>query len=213
MKKTTKLIIFDCDGTLVDSEPITNRVLANFISEFGLQLSPEKSLELFIGRDMPAIVKTLEGMLNRQLPANFSAEFRKRQSAALRSELQPIAGAHELLESLDRPFCLASNAPRSKIQINLEATGLGKFIAESAVFSAYDIQAWKPKPDLFLHAAQAMGHVPSDCIVIEDSVAGVEAARAAGMRVIAFVEPGSSLPLEVDKVNKLLDLIPILNSA
>ena len=207
-------ILFDCDGTLVDSEPITNNVLADYAGEFGVTMSGEEAFALFVGRDMNGIVSVLESRLGEKLPDHFCDEFRKRQATALREELQAIDGAHEMLKAMTKPFCVASNAPREKIQINLTVTGLDAYFTPELTFSAYDIQAWKPKPDLFLHAAEKMKIAPVDCVVIEDSPAGIEAGLAAGMQVIGYSSHEDTSALSqtdgVPFVNKLIDLIPVL---
>ena len=204
-------IIFDCDGTLVDSEPITVAVLVEFVREFGLEMDYEEALALFIGRDMPGIVTFLESLVGDELPDSFTDEFRIRQAAALRETLQPIAGAHDLLDSMTKPYCVASNAPREKIEINLTVTGLCQYFTSDRTFSAYDIQSWKPAPDLFLHVAEQIGHDPAECVVIEDSAAGIEAGLAAGMQVIGYsAEPAQKASHEVPFVSSLVELIDVL---
>ena len=204
-------IIFDCDGTLVDSEPITVGVLVSYMSELGLAMGHEEALSLFVGRDMPGITKFIGVQLGKDPPADFCDEFRRRQAIALRSELQPVKGAHELLDAMTRPFCLASNAPRDKIEINLSVTQLDRYFPPQRTFSAYDISAWKPKPDLFLHAAQQMRCQPNRCVVIEDSVAGVQAGVAAGMQVIGFAPDGShEFGDDLPVIHSLVDLIEVL---
>ncbi len=185
-----KSVIFDCDGTLVDSEPITNNVLVQYVSEFGLTLESSEALALFVGRDMREIVEVLEKRLEKNLPDEFETEFRARQATALEEELRAIDGAERLLETMNVPISLASNAPRDKIGINLRVTGLNRFFPDQRVFSAYDIKVWKPEPDLFLHVADQTGFAPENCAVVEDSVAGVEAAISAGMHVFCYSPHG-----------------------
>ncbi len=192
-------VIFDCDGTLVDSEPITVRVLVEYVREFGLELDFDEAHEVFVGRDMRSIAAWLESRAPQQLPDIFAKEFRSRQAAALRKSVQPIDGAHELLAAMTKPFCIASNAPQEKIAINLSVTGLDKFFTANRTFSAYDINVWKPQPDLFLYAAKKLNVDPENCVVIEDSLAGVEAGLAAGMQVIGYsknadMEPTDQVP-------------------
>ena len=205
-------IIFDCDGTLVDSEPITVAVLVEFVSEFGLDLSFEEALPLFVGRDMPGIVRVLEQRLGAALPETFCDEYRSRQAIALRRDLQAISGAHELLDSMTRQFCVASNAPQDKIEINLKTTGLDRFFTSCRTFSAYDINAWKPEPDLFLFAADKMEVDVARCVVIEDSQAGIEAGLAAEMQVIGYSHSPDEVPTnDVPFVHSLVDLIEVLS--
>jgi HAD superfamily hydrolase (TIGR01509 family) len=204
-------VIFDCDGTLVDSEPITVQVLVEYALEFGLEIDHEEALMLFVGRDMPGITKFLESRTGAPLPADFCEEFRRRQAVSLRRELKPIDGAHELLKAMTRPFCLASNAPQDKIEINLTVTRLDRFFTKNRTFSAYDISAWKPQPDLFLHAAEKMQCQPSRCVVIEDSIAGIEAGLAAGMQVIGYSsDEDRKVSTEVPMIHSLIDLIDVL---
>lgn len=204
-------IIFDCDGTLVDSEHITVEVLVEFVNEFGLELTVEEALPLFIGRDMPTIVVELERRLGAQLPENFCSEYRSRQAIALQRDLQVISGAHELLEAINRQYCIASNAPQEKLRINLETTGLDRFFTTERTFSAYDINIWKPQPDLFVFAAKQMGVDASRCVVIEDSQAGIDAGLAAKMQVIGYSQCPAAAPTnEVPFVHSLVDLIDVL---
>ena len=205
------VVIFDCDGTLVDSEPITVKVLVDYVAEFGLNLDYNETHSLFVGRDMPSIVKVLEEKANQPFPEHFATEFRDRQSAALRRDLQSIDGAFDLLNAMKKEFCIASNAPQYKIGINLNVTGLNKFFTQERMFSAYDINVWKPQPDLFLHAAEQMKVQPDRCVVIEDSIMGIQAGLAAGMQVIGYTEDlGSKPESDVPFVDSLSDLIPVL---
>lgn len=207
------LVIFDCDGTLVDSEPITTSVLLEQTRDYGLDLAPEEALGLFVGRDMPGIVRWIEQRIKRKLPADFTANFRLLQAAALRESLLPIPGAEALLGAMQREICLASNAPRDKIAINLNVTRLSRFFDQERTFSAYDIQSWKPEPDLFLHAAASLGYSPERCVVIEDSLAGITAAEAAGMQVIGYAKSQNCLPTtRIPFVHSLFDLVEILNA-
>ncbi|MEM7457439.1 MAG: HAD-IA family hydrolase, partial [Planctomycetota bacterium] len=177
-------------GTLVDSEPITTRVLVDFVEEFGLQLDHHEAIGWFAGRDMAGISKMIEKRLCRELPSDFVEQFRHRQAAALETDVRPIDGAVELLNAIRIPIALASNAPRAKIEINLRVSGLTGFFPDERVFSAYDIEIWKPEPDLFIHAARAIGFDPAKCLIVEDSPAGFEAAARAGAHVACFL-PGS----------------------
>ncbi|TWU41095.1 HAD family hydrolase [Novipirellula artificiosorum] len=206
------VVIFDCDGTLVDSEPITTRVLVEYAGEFGFEMQFADALAMFAGVDMPAIRAYIESQIGANLPEGFTEEFRRRQEIELRRQLQPIAGARQLLEVMQLPFCLASNAPHKKIRINLEVTNLASFFPLERCFSAYDIDTWKPDPALFLYAAEKMGVDASRCIVVEDSEAGVRAGIAAGMQVVGYIPKGSpSWSNEVNVViDSLTDLIPML---
>lgn len=182
-------VIFDCDGTLVDSEPLSALVFAEALVAEGLSITPEAALAAFRGRRFALCVQMAEQMLGRALPADFEPVLRERTAQAFRERLQVIDGAAALLEGLHLPFCVASNAPRAKTELSLTLTGLRHHFGER-IFSAYDVGSWKPDPGLFLHAAGAMGLDPADCLVVEDSEAGVMAGVAAGMRVVAVLPEG-----------------------
>ncbi|WP_439550991.1 HAD family hydrolase [Falsiroseomonas sp.] len=185
-------VIFDCDGTLVDSEPLSALVFAEALAEQGLEITPAAALDAFRGRRFALCVAMAERMLGRTLPPDFEAMVRDRTTLAFRDRLRGIEGAAALLEAMPLPFCVASNAPRAKTELSLTLTGLRHFFGER-IFSAYDVGSWKPDPGLFLHAADALGLPPADCLVVEDSEAGVMAGLAAGMRVVALL---SDLPRE-----------------
>ncbi len=206
-------VIFDCDGTLVDSETLGHEVLCGCVAEFGLQLSMEESMRRFKGGKMADCVAELESDLGRRLPDNFVPHFRQRCVEEFEARLKPMDGAREMLEQLRLPFCLASSGPREKIELNLRVTGLTSFF-EGRIFSAYDIDVWKPDPGLFLHAAKDMDFDPATCAVVEDSVYGYQAGVAAGMTVFAL--EGDTVPNElsdrVQPISRLLDLLPLLHA-
>ena len=194
------LIIFDCDGVLVDTEPTTNALLARCVTEAGLPMSVEDSINTFKGRDLNEIVSELESRLSRKLP-EFLDTFRSRMFEAFETDPPPpVPGAVALLDLLDATDgaprrCVASNGPPKKMLASLTGSGLlPRFACETtpghieghAIFSAYDVGVWKPEPDLFLHAARTMDAPPDRCVVIEDSPSGVTAALRAGMGVIAL---------------------------
>jgi HAD superfamily hydrolase (TIGR01509 family) len=209
-----KTIIFDCDGTLVDSEVLSNEVLVEAVAEHGLVLSVDEAILAFRGGKMADCVAHLEARLGRQLPRQFVPELRSRTADAFRTRLRPVAGAVELTQSLSarsHPICVASSGPMEKIELSLSLTGLLRFF-EGRIFSSYDVGAWKPDPGLFLHAARAMGAAPRDCAIVEDSLLGIRAGLAAGMAVFAFqphdVDPG--IPADVTVLKELLDLRGLL---
>ena len=179
-------VIFDCDGTLVDSESLSISVLVDFVAEFGLEIPYDIALREFSGNDLAAVLSSIEHRLNRALPKDFRERFRDRQISVLKEQLLAINGAEDLLSTMTLPACVASNAPLHKINVCLQTTGLHRYFAESCVFSAYQIQTWKPAPDLFLLAAEALGVAPERCAVVEDSSFGIDAGLAAGMQVFAF---------------------------
>lgn len=180
-----ELVIFDCDGVLVDSEPISNRVLAQAITEAGLPLSTEESMELFMGRRWEDSLARIEERLGRPLPAGFSDSYRARRDAALAAELEPVAGAAEAIARIPAARCVASSGAPEKTRFTLGHTGLLDLF-EGRIFSAHEVEHGKPAPDLFLHAAERMGFEPRRCAVVEDTLVGVEAASAAGMAAFGY---------------------------
>lgn len=179
------LVIFDCDGVLVDSETLGNRVLVDVVAEFGVAMELEEAVAAFRGCKMADCVREIERRLGRSLPETFVPNLRARTADAFRLELRAVPGVAGVLDVLRVPMCVASSGPVEKIRFSLEITGLlPRF--EGRLFSSYDVGVWKPDPGLFLHAARAMGVAPCTCAVVEDSVLGVRAGVAAGMRVFGF---------------------------
>jgi HAD superfamily hydrolase (TIGR01509 family) len=179
------LVIFDCDGVLVDSEPISNRILAEHLTAIGLPTTTEESIRDYMGRSWAACAALIEERLGRPLPDGFADAYHGELYAALRRELRPVAGIEAALDAIDAPTCVASSGAHEKIRTSLGATGLLERF-EGRIFSATDVEHGKPAPDLFLHAAAALGHEPADCVVVEDAPAGVAAGRAAGMIVLGY---------------------------
>lgn len=203
----TKAIIFDCDGTLVDSETLSAGVFAELLAEHGVSLGRDALLRRFRGRQMAACLADAAAMLGRALPDDFEPGYRSRCAAVFAAELREIEGATALLESLTVPRCVASNGPLLKTRQSLALTRLDRFFG-AHVYSAYEVGSWKPEPGLFLHAAAALGTAARDCLVVEDSEAGVAAARAAGMRVVAL-HPGRApewLPAGVPVIEALAEV-------
>ena len=185
MNPVPALVIFDCDGVLVDSEVLGNRVLAAVAGECGLVLDPDEAVTLFRGCKMADCVAVLGERLGRPLPDDFVARVRARTAAAFRAELRPVEGVADALARVALPVCVASSGPREKIELALSVTGLLPRFA-GRIFSSYEVGSWKPAPDLFLHAARTLGAPPAGCVVVEDSALGVRAGVAAGMRVIGY---------------------------
>jgi HAD superfamily hydrolase (TIGR01509 family) len=202
-----KAIIFDCDGTLVDSEVLANAVLVETVAEHGLVMPLAEAVALFRGRKMADCVSEIECRLGRSLPQDFVLQFRARMADAFTLRLRPVDGALDLVKSLSQPFCVASSGPREKIELSLSLTGLLPFF-QSSIFSSYEVGVWKPDPGLFLHAASAMGVEPADCVVVEDSLPGIQAGLAAGMQVFAFQPHGvdPSIPKSVTVIRHLSEL-------
>lgn len=179
------LIVFDCDGVVVDSEVLACRTLAQSLSDHGLPIGIEEVLERFLGRSFEEVEIYARARLGTSLPESFRAVLRSRLDAAFRSSLRPIDGVHEVLSNLDRPFCLASSSDPARITLTLAAAGLTATFGDR-VFSASQVKNGKPMPDLFLYAAETMAAAPGRALVIEDTVPGVLAGKAAGMTVWGF---------------------------
>jgi len=189
-----ELVIFDCDGVLVDSESLGCRTLIELAAECGVDIDLEEALHLFQGRKMSVCVDEIERRRGAPVPDSFVTTVRTRMADAFRRELKAIDGVRSVLDAINLPYCVASSGPREKIQLSLELTGLLPLFADR-IFSAYEVGSWKPDPGLFLHAAKAMGAAPAACAVIEDSTPGVEAGIAAGMQVFAYTPAGDPLNL------------------
>ncbi len=173
--KKYELIIFDCDGTLVDSEPLTNRVIAEMIRGYGLPMTTDRCLDLFAGKTIGHITDYIRDQGQNIDNDEFEKDYRRRCESIFREELQPVPGIKELVESLEIDYCVASNGPKIKMDITLPSAGLSELF-EGRLYSAYDVQAWKPKPDLFLHVCKERGCDPSKALVIEDTWSGAMAA-------------------------------------
>ncbi len=186
-----ELIIFDCDGVLVDSEHISSRVMSEIFNELGLQLSPQEVFENLKGGSMKNTIQFVKDHLGEDFDFDLEGAYRQRSFEAYKTEMVAIEGVQTLLQRLTIPSCVGSNGPQHKIKLNLDITGLRKHFADERIFSAYDIQVWKPKPDLYLHIAKRFNTRPEHCIVVEDSVSGATAAQAAGMRCYGFARDTS----------------------
>lgn len=193
--KNIKCIIFDCDGVLVDSEAIGNQVLLEMAQEFGLQMSMDDAFLNFDGRSLQHCFQHIEEVTGQKLPSNFEAAYRRKSFEAFKNDLQPIAGVKEFIAKLKIPFCVASSGPVEKIILNLTTVGLMDQF-ENKIFSAYQINKWKPEPDLFLWAAKKMGFQVDECIVIEDSEVGIIAAKNGGFKVFALSNGTNKKDLE-----------------
>ncbi|MFF0302506.1 HAD family hydrolase [Streptomyces sp. NPDC004562] len=183
------LVIFDNDGVLVDSEPISNRLLAAYLTELGHPTSYEDSIRDYMGSAMHRVHDLVLERTGERLPADFDDVFHARVFAAFERELKPVAGAVEVLEALSArgvPYCVASSGSHERIRVGHRTTGLDRWFDDARIFSSQDVGRGKPAPDLFLHAARRMGVAPERCVVVEDSPLGVRAAVAAGMDVLGF---------------------------
>ncbi len=182
------LVIFDCDGVLVDSEPIAAKVGASILTSMGWQISAEQVMQRFLGCTDAYFHAEVECHLGRRLPIGWQDQSQHLYDAAFAAELEPVEGVVPLLEDLERrgtATCVASNGSHEKMRRTLGTTGLYPRFS-GRIFSAEDVASGKPAPDLYLHAAREMGVPPDRCVVIEDSPPGVAAAQAAGMVCIGF---------------------------
>jgi len=181
-----ELIIFDCDGTLVDSEKISNRVIGGMLRDLGIKISDHETYLKFSGTSFANIMSFVEEQLGAMPDYNFEQTFRPLSLKEFKLHLQPIEGSLSFLKKLTIPFCVASNGPREKMRETLPIAGFGQLFDENNMFSAYDINIWKPEPDLFLMAAKKMSTPPNKCLVVEDTISGAMGAVNAGIDVIVL---------------------------
>jgi HAD superfamily hydrolase (TIGR01509 family) len=212
-----QLVIFDCDGVLVDSEVISNRVLAEQLSVHGLPTTLPEARRDYQGLLLSQILSSAEARLGGSLPEGWIEHYVEVRAEAFRRELRPVANAAQLIERIEAAglaVCVASQGALTKTALSLELTGLSERFSAEARFSATQVERGKPFPDLFLHAAQSMGASPSACVVVEDTPSGVTAAVAAGMRVFAFAADGDPRALAEaggDVVMSLAELPALLD--
>ncbi|MBX2806538.1 MAG: HAD family hydrolase [Hyphomicrobiales bacterium] len=205
--QTMELIIFDCDGVLVDSEPLSMQVLLETIADAGTIIDPAQGYERFLGKSLASVTETLRREYRIDVTDDALETMRKRLYALFEEELQPIPGIANALDNIELQCCVASSSQPERIELSLSLTGLLPFF-DNRIFSASMVKNGKPAPDLFLLAAQQMQVDPGRCIVIEDSPAGVEAAMRAGMRVFGFL--GGSHAQSAEHRQTLEDLKPSL---
>lgn len=185
MAYRTNLVIFDCDGVLVDSEMIASRVFADHLSKHGYPCTEAESREKFTGWSLTSATAHVEREMGTSLPSDFLATLAVKDKAAFEEHLKPIPGIRETLNALDVPFCVASSGEPWKIRNSLRLCNILNFF-DDRMFSADQVAHGKPAPDLFLFAADRMNTTAEQCLVVEDSIAGVQAGVAAGMRVLGF---------------------------
>jgi len=208
VKKSTLAVIFDCDGTLVDSEVPGMDVLHAHARALGLDVTREVAHRQFRGARMADCVAWIGAQLQHKpdgFEGNFTRRVRSAQAERFREGLAIIPGAFALLERLTIPSCVATNGPREKAELTLGLTGLLRFFPDR-LFSAYDVGSFKPDPGLFLHAARVMGVAPQCCAVVEDSLPGIQAGLAAGMQVYALIPPDALSPDISRQVRFIKDL-------
>jgi HAD superfamily hydrolase (TIGR01509 family) len=195
-----QLVIFDCDGVLVDSEAISNGVLARMLSSDGLPTTLAQARRDYQGLLLGEVLLGAEARLGRRLPAGWIARYERERTDAFREELEPVPGAAEAVERLGAAgveVCVASQGKLEKTRLSLELTGLRHLFPDRALFSAESVPRAKPHPDLFLHAARAMGAEPARCAVVEDTPSGVTAAVSAGMRALGYAADSDETALRL----------------
>jgi beta-phosphoglucomutase-like phosphatase (HAD superfamily) len=222
-------VIFDCDGVLVDSEPISNRLLAQALTRIGLPTTTEESIDAYMGRSWTTNLTDIEARLGRPVPEDLRGRVNEHMLAAFERELAPVPGIAAALDRIELPWCVASSSDPAHIRFVLEHTGLiGRFTQPASpadtgtqpaspagtrldrLFSATEVEHGKPAPDLFLHAAAQMGWAPADCAVVEDSPAGVQAGLAAGMTVFGYAGLTDPALLAPARVFTSMDELPEL---
>ncbi len=212
--KIYKCVIFDCDGVLVDSEALSNQVMVDMANEYGANIDLSYAMKNFKGGFLKDCINQIENIILRSLPKNFETDYRVRSFKVFAENLKPIIGIEKVLNQLSIPFCVASSGPANKIRSNLTLTGLINFF-EGKIFSCYDIDKWKPDPAIFLHVASTMGFEPKECLVIEDSIKGVIAAKNGGFDVFGFAADNEDKNFEKEATKLFYhmdELIPMLTS-
>jgi HAD superfamily hydrolase (TIGR01509 family) len=181
-------VLFDCDGVLVDSERLMNQEFTAMLNDLGLPYTPQQTVRTFMGRSMKSCLQIVQSQLGHPVPDDFLTVLDQRAYAVFAEQLQPVAGIEALLDTLDArgtPYAVASSGSHDKMRTTLGITGLLPRL-EGRITSATEVAHGKPAPDVFLLAAERLGVTPRDCVVIEDSLLGIQAALAAEMRVIGF---------------------------
>ena len=207
-----KCVIFDCDGVLVDSEPIGNQILVDMANHLGADIDLTFAMKYFKGSHFKECVAIISKLVTQPIPETFEAEYRSRSLEAFEKHLKPIDGVTQVIAQLQLPFCVASSGMESKMKFNLNLVGLLPYF-ENKLFSCYTIQKFKPEPDVFLWAAKTMGFQPHECVVIEDSLLGVQGALKGGFDVFGFTahdtnnELGGLCTKTFDDMNQLLELL------
>jgi HAD superfamily hydrolase (TIGR01509 family) len=193
-----QLVIFDCDGVLVDSETISNDVLARMLTDEGLATTLAESRSAYQGLLLSEVLELAQQKLGRTLAPDWLEQYESVRSEAFRRELRPVPGAAETVKlvcAAGLAICVASQGKLEKTRLSLEITGMRELFPEEALFSAYGVPRGKPHPDLFLHAAAEMGAEPAHCVVVEDTPSGVIAGVSAGMRVFGYAADSDEIAL------------------
>lgn len=178
-------LILDCDGVLVDSEPLSNRALAETLTELGLPFTAEQSTREFMGRSWAYVERSVAERMDGTAPPDLRERYAARMYAAFAAALEPVPGVVAALDAIALPMCVASSGDHDKMRFTLGRCGLLERF-EGRIFSVTEVARGKPAPDLFLHAAAAMGWSPAEAVVVEDSPTGIAAGVAAGMRTLGY---------------------------
>ncbi len=211
MKPRLDLVVFDCDGVLVDSERIANEVFARALRDVcGLEFTLEQMFDNFVGHSKEQCLAKIETLLGAPPPAELERRYRDEIGAALAEAVEPIAGIEDVLNELSLPCCVASSGSHDKMRLTLGKTGLYDYFAGN-LFSTSEVARGKPHPDIYLHAAERMGGIdPARCLVVEDTPLGVSGARAAGMHVFGFAALMPAHKLEAAGAHRVFDRMPDL---
>ncbi len=213
------LVIFDCDGVLVDTEPTSNAVMVEILRAEGLEIDIKGSMARFLGKSMASVQTDVEAEIGRKLAPDWSESVREATIEALEQNgVDPVPGIGSAINAIDHAgiqICVASSGSISKMHVSLGSSGLLDRLRD-VLFTADSVSRGKPAPDLFLHAANQMGHDPRTCVVIEDSRVGVQAALAAGMRALAFTgapnaQPQDMIEMGAEVFGKMADLPKMLH--
>jgi len=205
-----KCVIFDCDGTLVDSEYLCNLGLEIKFREYGIEIPAKELMDKFRGGNLSETLQIIQAEYGITVKDDFVGSYRSMVSDLFEKGLRTCEGVGEMLASLALPKCVASNGPPEKIREALSITGIDHHFGQN-IFSAYEVGAWKPDPGVFLHAAKKMGYHPGNCAVVEDTLVGISAAKAAGMFPILYDPEDTHGSLEgVNRIQHMYELLRIV---
>ncbi len=185
MTKRIDLVIFDCDGVLIDSEGLSAEVLMGALADLGVAVDFDYFCVNFLGRSFPTVARDIQTTFDLILPDDFEQRYRRDLFARFTEELAPTRGVEEILKGLTVPYCIATSSSPARVSNSLNITNLARRFGDH-VFTASEVQRGKPAPDLFLYTAARMGFDPANCLVIEDSLPGIEAALAANMQILRY---------------------------
>jgi len=205
-----KCIIFDCDGTLVDSEVLFNRALSIKLQERGIDLSAEQLVKRFRGVQLTTVLSIIQSESNVELDSAFIDDYRDLVNHFFQDQLKECNGVSQTLDEISIAKCVATNGPLAKMRLALKVTHLDSYFNEN-LFSAYEVGAWKPDPSLFLFAAKKMGFKPDECLVVEDSIVGINAAKAAQMQSVLYDPNHVHGEVNTTKIHHFTDLLEQLD--